>query len=350
MNYNNPIELDFSDKISLAAKEKKTLNKPFRTPGGPKKFSVYVKNEKGNIVKVNFGDPNMEIKRDDPARRRSFRARHQCDSNPGPKWKARYWSCKFWSKPSVTKLTNASANVYQEVWDGETFWDQAELLKIWPDLSKAQEVEIEDESEELDEYKSDFLGMSIGSLRSIQAHVTAILNNIEDPNVKENLTESFLQGKIAITEDYMLMIHNYVMFNKEDEYSDANDNGDIEEEDDYENGSMVKNVNPSCEHYGSEGIVQSVEDLPNKMGKVVKYKVTNEGPTYKVGDILTKTKDQLRKYDPKKFNPSTLSPEVLKKLKKITEQINPEEKEHGGGNGFSEDEKEYQKKYDQVQW
>lgn len=95
MNYNNPIEIDFSDKISLAAKEKKTLNKPFRTPGGPKKFSVYVKNEKGNIVKVNFGDPNMEIKKDNPARRKSFRARHNCD-NPGPRWKARYWSCKAW--------------------------------------------------------------------------------------------------------------------------------------------------------------------------------------------------------------------------------------------------------------
>ena len=72
------------------------LGKPFRTPDGPKKFSVYVKNEKGNVVKVNFGDPNMEIKRDDPARRKSFRARHKCDTNPGPRWKARYWSCKFW--------------------------------------------------------------------------------------------------------------------------------------------------------------------------------------------------------------------------------------------------------------
>ena len=71
------------------------LNKPFRTPDGPKKFSVYVKNEKGNVVKVNFGDPNMEIKRDNPARRKSFRARHNCD-NPGPKWKPRYWSCRAW--------------------------------------------------------------------------------------------------------------------------------------------------------------------------------------------------------------------------------------------------------------
>jgi hypothetical protein len=72
-----------------------TLNKPFRTPKGPKKFSVYTKNEKGSVVKVNFGDPNMEIKRDIPARRKSFRARHKCE-NPGPKWKARYWSCRMW--------------------------------------------------------------------------------------------------------------------------------------------------------------------------------------------------------------------------------------------------------------
>jgi hypothetical protein len=74
---------------------KVTLNKPFRTPDGPKKFSVYVKNEKGNVVKVNFGDPNMKIKKNIPERRKSFRARHKCDS-PGPKWKARYWSCKAW--------------------------------------------------------------------------------------------------------------------------------------------------------------------------------------------------------------------------------------------------------------
>ena len=74
---------------------KVTLNKPFLTPKGPKKRSVYVKNEKGNVVKVNFGDPNMEIKRDNPKNRKSFRARHKCET-PGPKWKARYWSCKQW--------------------------------------------------------------------------------------------------------------------------------------------------------------------------------------------------------------------------------------------------------------
>jgi hypothetical protein len=83
------------DEESEYQGRKVTLNNPFRTPDGPKKFSVYVKNDKGNVVKVNFGDPNMEIKRDDPARRKSFRARHNC-ADPGPKWKARYWSCYQW--------------------------------------------------------------------------------------------------------------------------------------------------------------------------------------------------------------------------------------------------------------
>ena len=82
-------------------KSGKKLNNP--TSGDVKKYKVYVKNDKGNVVKVEFGDPNMSIKRDDPARRKAFRARHGCDT-PGPKWKAKYWSCKFWSTKSVTDL------------------------------------------------------------------------------------------------------------------------------------------------------------------------------------------------------------------------------------------------------
>ena len=79
------------------------LNKPMR--GDVKKFKVYVKNEKGNVVKVNFGhggtsakkagEETMRIKKDDPERRKAFRARHNCD-NPGPRTGARYWSCKAW--------------------------------------------------------------------------------------------------------------------------------------------------------------------------------------------------------------------------------------------------------------
>ena len=70
------------------------FNKPKRTPGKAKKSAVLAK--KGTDVKlVRFGDSKMSIKKDQPARRKSFRARHNC-SDPGPKWKARYWSCRQW--------------------------------------------------------------------------------------------------------------------------------------------------------------------------------------------------------------------------------------------------------------
>ena len=70
------------------------LNKPTR--GDVKKFKVYVKDPKtGNVKKVNFGDPNMRIRKSNPKARKSFRARHKCKT-PGPKTKARYWSCKKW--------------------------------------------------------------------------------------------------------------------------------------------------------------------------------------------------------------------------------------------------------------
>ncbi len=164
------MELDFSDQINLrkpegfeeivtneawaAEKEKgKKLNKPFRTSGGPKKFSVYVKNDKGNVVKVNFGDPNMEIKRDDPARRKSFRARHNCE-NPGPKWKARYWSCKMWSKKSVTKVTKGSELSDDELIDLLDESD-AELTKDQKKLPPAIQKKILEKSKKSGDKKSD---------------------------------------------------------------------------------------------------------------------------------------------------------------------------------------------------
>lgn len=85
---------------------KVNLGKPFRTPGGPKKFSVYVKNKSGNIVKVNFGDPNLRIKNADPKRAKSFRARHKCDqktdrTTPG------YWSCNVARYRKALGLTSS---------------------------------------------------------------------------------------------------------------------------------------------------------------------------------------------------------------------------------------------------
>lgn len=114
--------VDFPVEIVLGSKDKtngRGLNKPFRTPSGPKKFSVFVKNNKGNIVKVNFGDPNMKIKRDNPEARKSFRARHKCDQAKD-KTKPSYWSCKMWSEKPVSKVV---AHLDDD-WDGETFYDE----------------------------------------------------------------------------------------------------------------------------------------------------------------------------------------------------------------------------------
>jgi hypothetical protein len=137
------IEQEISEESWASEKNKgKKLNKPFRTSGGPKKFSVYVKNDKGNVVKVNFGDPNMEIKRDDPNRRKNFRARHNCDS-PGPKWKAKYWSCRMWSGRSVNKITKGSDMSDEEVL---IFLDEseAELTKQQKSLPPALQKKILD--------------------------------------------------------------------------------------------------------------------------------------------------------------------------------------------------------------
>lgn len=103
---------EYGDKIEVYEEQGKKvkLNKIMR--GDVKKYKVYVKNDKGNVVKVNFGDPNMEIKRDDPDRRRNFRARHNCD-NPGPRWKARYWACKTWSTQSVSSMLKEESELLE---------------------------------------------------------------------------------------------------------------------------------------------------------------------------------------------------------------------------------------------
>jgi hypothetical protein len=96
---------EFKTKQNLIEAEYKgrkvKLGKPM--PGDVKKYKVYVKNDKGNVVKVNFGDKNMEIKRDDPARRKAFRDRHNCEDKKD-RTTAGYWSCKFWSTKSVSDL------------------------------------------------------------------------------------------------------------------------------------------------------------------------------------------------------------------------------------------------------
>jgi hypothetical protein len=86
----------YNDEDTMEAKyqgREVPLGKPMA--GDVKKSKVYVRGPKGNVVKVNFGDKKMRIKKSNPKRRKSFRARHHC-ANPGPRWKARYWSCRAW--------------------------------------------------------------------------------------------------------------------------------------------------------------------------------------------------------------------------------------------------------------
>jgi hypothetical protein len=339
------MEIDLTNNIIAAKKGKAPLNKPFRLPSGSKKkFGVYVKNDKGNIVKVTFGDPNMSIKRDNPERRKAYRARHGCD-NPGPKYKANYWSCKMWSAKPVSKITGSEEEINLEAevqgkskglwyniqqkkkrmgknyrpapegskdrpsqealkkaqgsdyenetyeWDGETEFEQAQLLKMEPLLAQVEEME--DAEDELEDYKEDFYGMIVGSINSIYQHSKNILDKLNDPMVKENLTEPFLQQMAALAEDYMITIHNYVMFNKENEEPE-----DMEESEAsmmFKVGDKVRNVNAECKHYGSEGIVKEIRDLPEDMGYAVMYECTNDGSSWKKGDMLGKTEIQLVK-------------------------------------------------------
>jgi hypothetical protein len=382
--------LNFSDQIR-AAKEAKTLNKPFRTPGGPKKFSVYVKNEKGNVVKVNFGDPNMKIKRDDPARRKSFRARHNC-ANPGPKWKARYWSCYQWRAgapvkgseeitvsmeaeakkglwyniqkkkerlgqnykpakpgdkdyPKQDALKKAQAG--EEEWDGVSFWDQAELLKIWPELAKADDIEVEKDEEEMSFHTEESAEMAVTIFSSGVDKLAQMIQAVKsDPVIAARCSDPWCLSDIALLENYINSIHGYLMYPKEG-FASITKNG---LERDFEIGSKVKNINPSCKHYGSEGIVEEVSDLPNEMGQVIKYKVTNDGSSYKKGDTLIKTIDQLT-------NAALFQPPLIlnKHNTKLVDQayktiVEPSfEKEHGERKGaFTEDDMEFQLEYEKT--
>jgi hypothetical protein len=336
------MEIDFSEQLKAAKKGKAPLNKPFRLPSGSKKkFGVYVKNDKGNIVKVTFGDPNMSIKRDNPERRKAYRSRHGCD-NPGPKWKANYWSCKMWSAKPVSKITGSCGkpncgsvqNIEEEMtlevdvqaknkglwyniqqkkkrmgknyrpakpgspdrpsqealkkaqaadylneeyeWDGETEFDQNELMTI--ELNNAEEVETPEE--ELEDYKEDFYEMIVGSINSIYQHSKNVIEKLNDPIVKENLTEPFLQQMAALAEDYMITIHNYVMFNKENDAIASTM---------FKVGDNIRNINSNCLHYGSEGVIKEIT------GNVVVYECTNNSANYKKGDLICKTRIQLKK-------------------------------------------------------
>ena len=196
-------------ELTYTEAEKKTLNKPFRLPSGSKKkFGVYVKNPKGNVVMVKFGDPNMEIKRDDPDRRKNFRARHQCDSNPGPKWKARYWSCRMWEGgKSVTQVTKGSIDETSEA--SEELFDLASLLNQNPNLSTA--AEIETENEEMIDYQEEATEMAYQNLSTIKRKAEQLMAIIDaNPEAAMEITEPWVAAKITVIDDYIGAVHDYL--------------------------------------------------------------------------------------------------------------------------------------------
>lgn len=279
------LEINFS----LAEKSKAPLNKPFRLPSGSKKkFGVYVKNDKGNIVKVTFGDPNMSIKRDNPERRKAYRARHGCD-NPGPKYKANYWSCKNWSSTPVSKITGSCGkpncgsveneeeitleidvqakskglwyNIQQKKkrmgknykpakegskdrpsqdalkraqgsdyenenyeWDGETEFDQNELLKMDASLSQANEVETMD-NKDMEAYE-----MSESQLSAIADKAEKLLEIMSPSKEVVGILEPWVQNKLAIIDDYMATIYDYIMYPSKENESEATHKMEEDEE------------------------------------------------------------------------------------------------------------------------
>jgi hypothetical protein len=271
------MEIDFTSDIQAVKKGKAPLNKPFRLPSGSKKkFGVYVKNDKGNIVKVTFGDPNMSIKRDNPERRKAYRSRHGCD-NPGPKYKANYWSCKMWSAKPVSKITGSCGkpncgsvqNTEEEItlevdvqakskglwyniqqkkkrmgknyrpapkgskdrptqealkkaqgsdylneeyeWDGETEFDQVEILKL--DSSLSQVAELPNDPEEMQYHIEDTADMALAQFETIRDSAIEVIEMLKNnPEAVLEVTEGWVTSKITLIEDYILTVKNYLKY------------------------------------------------------------------------------------------------------------------------------------------
>ena len=155
----------------------------------------------------------MEIKRDDPERRKSFRARHKCDTNPGPKWKARYWSCRMWEGgKSVTQVTKGSIE--------DQIHDQEELLKLNNALAEVESVE--SDIEEMKYHHEEQMEMAEQTFSTIADKAKALIDAMnKDPEIALELSEPFIAAKLALMDDYMNTVYNYLMYPKAGEEKDT---------------------------------------------------------------------------------------------------------------------------------
>lgn len=192
------------------------------------------------------------------------------------------------SKKSVTELlSKGSIDDVIHQWDGFTYWEEKDLLKVSPYLTEAEEINEEIEADDSDNIE-DAYRMALGQLAFISDFSKDLLEKMRSqPNLASKL-EPWVQSKITIIEDYLASVHSYV------EYSSEGGEVEMEDQTQLAKGMRVINVNPECKHYGSEGIVRDVLNLSDDMGKIAIYEVINDGPTYKKGDTLKKTIDQLQ--------------------------------------------------------
>jgi hypothetical protein len=188
------------------------------------------------------------------------------------------------SKKSVTDYTSkGGVDDVVHQWDGITLWEESDLLKLAPHLAKAEEIteEIETESEDVNEEAAE---MAMAQLAYISDYSKDLLEKLRaNPKMSEEI-EPWVQSKITLMEDYLFAIYNYLVYSQKGE-----DNKNV-----IEAGMRILNINASCKHYNSEGIVKEIKDLPDDMGKIIAYEVINDGQTFKKGDILTKTIDQIK--------------------------------------------------------
>jgi hypothetical protein len=130
--------------------------------------------------------------------------------------------------------------------------------------------------------------MALGQLAFISDFSKDLLERLGKNPALANKLEPWVQSKITIIEDYLASVHSYMVYPSDEKGFEVEDETGLKE------GMRVMNVNADCKHYGSEGIVKQILNLPDDMGKIVAYEVINDGPTYKKGDILKKTIDQLQ--------------------------------------------------------
>ena len=143
--------------------------------------------------------------------------------------------------------------------------------------------------------------MSESQLSAIADKAEKLLEAISNPEVAVGILEPWVQNKLAIIDDYMATIYDYIMYpSKEEQIQDEQSQAQEMMHGPmyhgmFQIGDKVRNINPTCMHYGSEGIVKEVRNLPENMGYGIVYECSNSGSTWKAGDMLGKTEIQLKK-------------------------------------------------------